>query len=51
GAMMSVCFKEGLKLAPGALEEIIAGTGGDVRQTLNHLALHSTGKTLGGTQP
>ncbi|EDS26030.1 replication factor C large subunit [Culex quinquefasciatus] len=39
----------GLKLAPGALEEIIAGTGGDVRQTLNHLALHSTGKTLGGT--
>ncbi|KAL1399739.1 hypothetical protein pipiens_007966 [Culex pipiens pipiens] len=49
GAMMSVCFKEGLKLAPGALEEIIAGTGGDVRQTLNHLALHSTGKTLGAT--
>uniref|UniRef100_A0A1Q3EZW3 Replication factor C subunit 1 n=1 Tax=Culex tarsalis TaxID=7177 RepID=A0A1Q3EZW3_CULTA len=47
GAMMSVCFKEGLKLAPGALEEIIAGTGGDVRQTLNHLALHSTGKALG----
>lgn len=49
GAMMSVCFKEGLKLAPGALEEIIAGTGGDVRQTLNHLALHSAGKALGTT--
>ncbi|XP_058450932.1 replication factor C subunit 1 [Malaya genurostris] len=47
GAMMSVCFKEGLKLAPGALEEIIAGTGGDVRQTLNHLAMYSAGNTSG----
>ncbi|XP_053693430.1 replication factor C subunit 1 [Sabethes cyaneus] len=47
GAMMSVCFKEGLKLAPGALEEIIAGTGGDVRQTLNHLALYSASKATG----
>ncbi|XP_062561674.1 replication factor C subunit 1 [Armigeres subalbatus] len=47
GAMMSVCFKEGLKLAPGALEEIISGTGGDVRQTLNHLALYSAGKSIG----
>ncbi|XP_065091606.1 replication factor C subunit 1 [Ochlerotatus camptorhynchus] len=47
GAMMSVCFKEGLKLAPGALEEIISGTGGDVRQTLNHLALYSAGKAAG----
>lgn len=47
GAMMSVCFKEGLKLASGALEEIIAGTGSDVRQTLNHLALYSAGKALG----
>ncbi|XP_055642071.1 replication factor C subunit 1 [Toxorhynchites rutilus septentrionalis] len=43
GAMMSVCFKEGLKLAPGVLDEIISGTGCDVRQTLNHLALYSTG--------
>ncbi|XP_058825424.1 replication factor C subunit 1 [Topomyia yanbarensis] len=47
GAMMSVCFKEGLKLAPGALEEIIAGTGGDIRQTLNHLAMYSAGKASG----
>uniref|UniRef100_A0A182QRJ2 Replication factor C subunit 1 n=1 Tax=Anopheles farauti TaxID=69004 RepID=A0A182QRJ2_9DIPT len=46
GAMMSVCFKEQLKLAPGVLEEIIAGTGGDVRQTLNHLALYSAGKSM-----
>ncbi|KXJ72216.1 hypothetical protein RP20_CCG018583 [Aedes albopictus] len=47
--MMSVCFKEGLKLAPGALEEIISGTGGDVRQTLNHLALHSAEKSIPGS--
>ncbi|XP_050084985.1 replication factor C subunit 1 [Anopheles aquasalis] len=46
GAMMSICFKEGLKLAPGVLEEIITGTGGDVRQTLNHLALYSAGKPM-----
>uniref|UniRef100_A0A182K0H6 Replication factor C subunit 1 n=1 Tax=Anopheles christyi TaxID=43041 RepID=A0A182K0H6_9DIPT len=46
GAMMSVCFKEQLKLSPGVLEEIIAGTGGDVRQTLNHLALYSAGKSM-----
>uniref|UniRef100_A0A182VVU8 Replication factor C subunit 1 n=1 Tax=Anopheles minimus TaxID=112268 RepID=A0A182VVU8_9DIPT len=45
GAMMSVCFKEQMKLSPGVLEEIIAGTGGDVRQTLNHLALYSAGKS------
>ncbi|XP_052902347.1 replication factor C subunit 1 [Anopheles moucheti] len=46
GAMMSVCFKEQMKLSPGVLEEIIAGTGGDVRQTLNHLALYSAGKSM-----
>uniref|UniRef100_A0A182YBF6 Replication factor C subunit 1 n=1 Tax=Anopheles stephensi TaxID=30069 RepID=A0A182YBF6_ANOST len=45
-AMMSVCFKEQLKLSPGVLEEIITGTGGDVRQTLNHLALYSAGKAM-----
>ncbi|XP_058058148.1 replication factor C subunit 1 [Anopheles bellator] len=46
GAMMSICFKESLTLAPGVLEEIISGTGGDVRQTLNHLALYSAGKSM-----
>lgn len=44
-AMMSICFKEGLKFAQGALDEIIAGTGHDVRQTLNHLAMYSASKT------
>lgn len=44
-AMLSISFKEGLKFAPGALDEIIAGTGNDVRQTLNHLAMYSVSKT------
>ncbi|RZC31761.1 replication factor C subunit 1 [Asbolus verrucosus] len=48
GAMMSVCFKEGIDINGGALTEIIAGTGCDVRQTLNHLAvLATTGKSIG----
>lgn len=41
GAMMSICFKESVKLAPGVLEEIIAATNNDIRQTLNHLTLMS----------
>ncbi|KAI4465725.1 chromosome transmission fidelity factor 18 [Holotrichia oblita] len=39
GAMMSVCFKENLKIKPDALSQIISGTGLDVRQTLNHLSM------------
>lgn len=46
GAMMSVCFKEGIKLEAGAMDEIIAGTGNDIRQTLNHLALYSASKDV-----
>lgn len=44
GAMMSVCFKEGIKLEAAALDEIISGTNNDIRQTLNHLALYSATK-------
>lgn len=43
-AMMSICFKEGIKLDAGAMDAIINGTGNDVRQTLNHLALYSATK-------
>lgn len=32
GAMMSICFKEGLKIKPEALDEIIMGANCDVRQ-------------------
>jgi replication factor C subunit 1 len=44
-AMMSICFKEGMKMEPGAIDAIISGTGNDVRQTLNHLALYSAKKS------
>jgi len=32
GAMMSICFKEGLKIKPEALDEIILGSNQDIRQ-------------------
>lgn len=32
GAMMSVCFKEGIKISSQALSEIIMASGQDVRQ-------------------
>lgn len=46
GAMMSVCFKEGIKIEAAALDEIISGTNNDIRQTLNHLALYSATKDV-----
>lgn len=46
GAMMSICFKEGIKIEGGAVDEIISGTGNDIRQTLNHLALYSASKDV-----
>ncbi|XP_055690755.1 replication factor C subunit 1 [Lutzomyia longipalpis] len=48
GAMMSVCFKEKLKLAPGVLDEIIASTNHDVRQTLNILSMLNAKKSDSG---
>ncbi|KAL1493979.1 hypothetical protein ABEB36_009657 [Hypothenemus hampei] len=47
GAMMSICFKEGLNIKPDALAQLIIGTGCDIRQTLNHLFMWSAAeKTL-----
>lgn len=43
GAMMTVCFKEGLQPSPDAVSQIISGAGMDVRQTLNNLAMWATG--------
>ncbi|OQV24394.1 Replication factor C subunit 1 [Hypsibius exemplaris] len=37
GAMMSVCAKEGIKIAPNALDAIITGAHQDMRQTLHNL--------------
>lgn len=36
--MMSICFKENLKISSQAVAEIIIGTDNDVRQTLTHLS-------------
>lgn len=46
GAMLSVCFKENIKLPKGTLDEIIAATNNDIRQTLNYLALISANRSL-----
>lgn len=39
GAVMSILFKEGVKIPPKTVEEIILATNNDVRQTLNSLSL------------
>lgn len=39
--MMSVCFKEGIKVPPEALNDIITGANHDIRQVLHHLSLWS----------
>lgn len=39
GAIMSILFKEGVKLPPKTVEEIIQATNNDVRQTLNSLSM------------
>lgn len=39
GAMMSICFKEGVKMNPQALDEIVQGANQDVRQILHHLSI------------
>merc|ERR1719431_2293474 len=44
-AMMSICFKEKIKIKPEALNEIIVGCGQDVRQVLHHLSMIKAGET------
>ncbi|XP_057358140.1 replication factor C subunit 1 isoform X1 [Manis pentadactyla] len=39
GAMMSIAFKEGLKIPPPALNEIILGANQDIRQVLHNLSM------------
>lgn len=50
GAMMTICFKEKIKLPPGGIEEIISATNNDIRQTINHLTLISANKDITLTQ-
>ncbi|XP_046396184.1 replication factor C subunit 1 isoform X2 [Ischnura elegans] len=44
GAMMSICFKEGVKLAPEALANLITSTNQDIRQVLHQLNMWSADK-------
>ncbi|XP_063778792.1 replication factor C subunit 1 isoform X3 [Pseudophryne corroboree] len=39
GAMMSVAYKEGLKIPPPAMNEIILGANQDIRQVLHNLSM------------
>ncbi|BES91545.1 replication factor C (activator 1) 1, 145kDa [Nesidiocoris tenuis] len=39
GAMLSICFKERIKIKPDVLANIIASTNQDVRLVLNHLSV------------
>lgn len=42
--MMSICYKEKLKIPPDTLSSIIASTDNDIRLTLNHLSVVAAGK-------
>lgn len=45
--MMTICHKEGIKISPDALIDLINGTGMDMRQCINNLFMWSSGnKTL-----
>jgi len=41
--MMSICYKEKLKISPDILSSIIASTDNDIRLTLNHLSIFAAG--------
>lgn len=42
--MMSICYKEKLKIPPDTLSSIITNTDNDIRLTLNHLSIFAAGK-------
>ncbi|MPC45974.1 Replication factor C subunit 1 [Portunus trituberculatus] len=41
GPMMSVCYREGIKIKSEALDQIIIGSNQDIRQVLHHLSMWS----------
>lgn len=49
GAVMSILFKEGVKMPTKTIEEIIQATNNDVRQTLNSLSLISANPNAEGS--
>lgn len=49
GAVMSILYKEGVKIPPKTIDEIIQATNNDVRQTLNSLSLISVSPNAEGS--
>jgi len=47
GAMMSICFKEGFKIAPPAVQNIIRACNQDIRQTINTLSMMASNNNSG----
>ena len=39
--MMTICFKEGVKVSSEAVNDVITGANHDIRQVLHHLSLWS----------
>ncbi|KAH8243250.1 hypothetical protein KR032_005944, partial [Drosophila birchii] len=48
GKIMSICFKEKVKISPAKVEEIISATNNDIRQSINHIALLSAKEDTSG---
>ncbi|XP_030374533.1 replication factor C subunit 1 [Scaptodrosophila lebanonensis] len=46
GRIMMICCREQVKMSPAKVEEIIAATNNDIRQSINHIALLSAGEKL-----
>lgn len=44
--MMSLCCKERIKIAKEDLDQLIRSTDQDVRQIINHIAMHSAGTAI-----
>ena len=44
--MLSICFKEGIKIPPDVISQLITSANQDVRQTLNLLSMWAIDPTL-----
>lgn len=49
GAILSMCFKEKIKIPPKTIEEIILATNNDIRQTVNSISLLSAKTDIAGS--
>lgn len=50
GFIRSICFKEKIKMSNEKIDEIILATNNDIRQTVNHICLLSSGEQLDLTE-